>query len=130
MAIGDPGQRVVSVQGWRAAGLATRHLEHDEEDVPTTYRGSSASSWDTEASRGARDSPVSADQLLRGPDREAHVDVWKLKETKRCSEPLMGFVRKLLPTEAGELKANNTLKFATYINRVFYKRLSRELVEL
>ena len=38
VAIGDPGQRVVSVQGWRSAGLATRHLEHDEEDVPT-YRG-------------------------------------------------------------------------------------------
>ena len=118
--ISDPGQRVVSVQGWRSARSATRHLEHDEEDAPA-YRGSSASSGDSWASRGVRDFPVWADQLLRGPDREAHIDFWNLKETKRCNKPLVGFVRRLLPNEAGELKASNTLKFATYIRHVFYK---------
>ena len=42
----------------------------------------------------------------------------------------MGFVRMLLPTEAGDLKVNNTLKFAAYIKHVFYKSLSRGLVDL
>ena len=96
VAIGDPGQRVVSVQGWRSAGSATRHLEHDEEDVPA-YRGSSASSWDTVASRGARDSPVWFAQLLRGPDREAHTDFWKLKESKTLLQAFGGLCPKVAP---------------------------------
>ena len=33
----------------------------------------------------------------------------------------MGFVRRLLPTEARELKASSPLKFAAYIRHVFYK---------
>ena len=113
MAIGDPHQRVVSARAWRSSGLATRHLEHDEEDVPTYRSGSSASNWETDTSRGARDAPVWADQLLRGPDHAAHIDLWKLRETNRCAEPLVSFVRRLIPTEAGELKASSTLTFAT-----------------
>ena len=94
------------------------------------YRSSSsASSSETDTSRGARDAPVWVDQLLRGPDRAAHIDFWKLRETKRCAEPLVSFVRRLLPNEAGELKASSTLQFATYIRHVLYKSLSRELVE-
>ena len=95
VAIGDPNKRVVSVQAWRYSGLAARHLDHDEDEAPTYRPGSSASSWETDASRGARDAPVLVDQLLRGPDRKAHADFWKLTETKRCSEPLVGFCPKV-----------------------------------
>jgi hypothetical protein len=35
VAIGDPNQRVVSVRAWRSAGLATRHVDHDEDEAPT-----------------------------------------------------------------------------------------------
>ena len=57
---------------------------------------SSASSSETDASRGARDAPVWADQLLRSPDRTTHVDFWKLSQTKRCSQPLADFDSRLL----------------------------------
>ena len=42
-------------------------------------------------------------------------------EMKRCSQPLVVFVQTLLPTEAGDLKASNTLQFTAHIRHVFYK---------
>ncbi|MFM7980343.1 MAG: hypothetical protein ACKPKO_13605, partial [Candidatus Fonsibacter sp.] len=121
VAIGDPNQRVVSVRAWRSTRAVTRFLDHDENEVHMYPSTSSASGSETDPSHGSRDALVWIDQLLRGPDRATHIDFWKLTETKRCSQPLVGFVRRLLPAEAGDLKASSTLKLAPQIRCVFYK---------
>jgi hypothetical protein len=102
--IGDPGQRV-SVGAWLSDGSATRHLEHDQ----------------LQSTSGSKEALVWADQLLRGPDRADHVAYWQLTETKRCGDPLVRFVRELLPNEAGGLKASPALGLTTRIRYVVYR---------
>ena len=110
--IGDPNQRVKTVGAWHAEGLATLNLDLDEDEDDEELEPSSSSACGSKADtarRSGRDAPAWADLLLRGPDRATHIDFWKLTETKRCGQPLVGFVRRLLPTEAGDLKAASTL---------------------